>query len=563
MRESICTCLILVTILTSITSLSVGQSVIGKVIKPDQNSISGGAGFVGTFYHVQGIEARRDPFYWQFNANLNISTNGISIPFSATLSQQQRSFTQPFNQFGLSPKYKSFKAHLGFRSMRFSEFSLNGNQFMGLGVEFAPEKGIVSGKVLIGRFAKAVDGYYSDGLVIGRPSFERWGYGANLIIGTQKNNLGIVFFRAKDDEQSIPNFENDATVKPGQNLIVGFNTKQKISKHWTFDAEIDWSAYTSDTRVPESVVEGYSYINNLGSLFYANSTSSFSKALNANLTYKNKVLTTKIAYRRIDPDYKTMGSVYLNNDFEDVTAKLSFKLFQNKVMLSGSGGFQRNNLDDSKLTEMIRVIGSVSGSYVPNERWNFSTSYANYNTQTRMSLVSTSIVEDTLRYAQVTKNTSLRATRNLKFGKNRGTIFAMVNYQNAKINGDNNTEFKGASLGFNYSVTALKLNVALSLSANENSTPTTAIVALGPNLAVSKSILHSKVNITWANSVLQSYSFGEDSGLIINSKFAAKYKINKAHSLFSSIGLAQRNDPSKTYTEFIGTLGYKYNFRKP
>lgn len=536
---------------------------VDKLLAKGQSSISGSAGFVGTFYHVDGIEARRDPFFWQFNANLNISANGVAIPFSATLSQQQRSFTQPFNQFGLSPKYGAFKTHLGFRSMRFSEFSLNGNQFMGAGVEFKPKNGIVSAKALVGRFAKAVDGYYSDGLVIGEPSFERWGYGANVNVGTDKNNVGLVFFRAKDNENSIPGFEGDATVKPGENLVVGINTKQKISKEWSFDGEIDWSAYTLDSRIPETVLEGYSYINNLGGLLKANSTTSLAKAMNANLNYKSKVFTAKLAYRRIDPNYRTMGSVYLNNDFEDITLKLSSKLLKSKVMLSATGGLQRNNLLDTKVSEMIRLIGSFSASYVPNENWNFTGSYANYNTQTRMALITTDIQQDTLRYAQISENGSLRATRNLKLGDNRGSIFGMVTYQQAKINGETNTEFKGANVGVNYSITKLRFNAALSISLNENITPTTDIYAFGPNLALSKSIFHSKCTVSWSNSLLQSSSQGTSTGLIINSKLAAKYKLNKAHTFLSSVGMAQRNDPTKKYTEIIATVGYKFNFRKP
>ena len=528
----------------------------------DQININGSFGAVGTFYNVSGIDARRDPFFWQTNANLTIASNGISIPFSATFSQQQRSFTQPFNQFGLSPHYKAFKTHLGFRSMRFSEFSLNGNQFLGVGVEYAPEEGLVRAKALVGRFAKAVDGYYSDGLVLGTPSYERWGYGANVSMGTQANNFGIVFFRAKDIVSSIIDLKDDATIKPGQNLVFGFNTKQKIGKQWTFDAEIDWSAYTKDSRLEPAVLEGYSYINNLGALFEANTSSSLSKAFAANLNYKNKNFTTKLGYRRIDPEYRTMGSVYLNNDFEDITAKFSFKLFKKKLGLSATGGLQRNNLDDSKLSEMVRLIGSVSGNFVPNEKWNFAVNYANYNTQTKMTLVSTSIAEDTLRYGQITSNASVRTTRNISIGNNRGSIFGMASFQEAKINGQVNTEFYGANLGCNFGFTEQKINEALSASFNQNRTPTTEIKAFGPNLSVGKAFSNNKLKVTAAGSYLRSLSFNANAGVIINARLGLKYALNKAHSVFVNSAWARRSDPTKDYSELITTIGYKYNFKK-
>ena len=125
--------------------------------------ISGGLGLAGAFYNAFGAPAQRDPFYWQISGNLDITIGQISLPFSATFNQQERSFTQPFNQYGVSPKYKWITAHLGYRSLSFSEYSLSGNQFLGAGLELSPEKSIVKGKIVYGRFAKAVDGYYTDG----------------------------------------------------------------------------------------------------------------------------------------------------------------------------------------------------------------------------------------------------------------------------------------------------------------------------------------------------------------------------------------------------------------
>ena len=96
---------------------------IGKITKKDLLKVSGSAGAVGTFYNVNGIAPRRDPFFWQFNASVNVSSVGVAIPISIRLSQQERSFTQSFNQYGLSPKYKAFTLHLGYRTMKLSEFS--------------------------------------------------------------------------------------------------------------------------------------------------------------------------------------------------------------------------------------------------------------------------------------------------------------------------------------------------------------------------------------------------------------------------------------------------------
>ena len=125
-------------------------------------------------------------------------------------------------------------------------------------------KQIVKLKLVYGRFAKAIDTIVPGNL---SKTFERWGYGINTIIGTEKNNLGFLLFKAKDIKTSISGFDTLVTSKPADNLILGITTKQKISKNLTFEGEIDWSAYTYDTRKTDTKLEGYTYLNNLGSLF--------------------------------------------------------------------------------------------------------------------------------------------------------------------------------------------------------------------------------------------------------------------------------------------------------
>jgi len=55
----------------------------------DNIGMSGSFEAVGTFYNVNGIEARRDPFFWQTNANVNISAMGVPTKTSKMMAQNQ------------------------------------------------------------------------------------------------------------------------------------------------------------------------------------------------------------------------------------------------------------------------------------------------------------------------------------------------------------------------------------------------------------------------------------------------------------------------------------------
>ncbi len=525
--------------------------------------ISGGLGLVGAFYNSFGAPAQRDPFYWQIAGNLDVTIGQISLPFSATFNQQERSFTQPFNQYGVSPKYKWITAHLGYRSLTFSEYSLSGNQFLGAGLELAPENFIVKGKIVYGRFAKAVDGYYTDGQVSGTPSFERWGMGALVEVGKPKNNLSVYLFKAKDDKYSIASFADDVTIKPAENLIVGFSTIQNIKKKINFTSEVNFSAYTRDTRVGESVIEGYTFINNLGSLFYANSTSSFNKAIKGELSYTEKKYKVGLAYRRVDPDYLSMGSVYLNNDFEDLQLQTTFRILKNKLSINVSGGFQRNNLNKDKVSEMLRLIASLSTTYTINEHWTSTLTFSNFNTSSHMVVVNTL---DTMRYAQVSQNVSGQIMYNKVFKKVRFGTGLNGNYQNAKIFQNDTLNINSSSRLFNanYSFQLGLLKSGLNISANIGAAMTEAglkaMSTLGPTLSINKRFKSGKITTSLSVSTLKSYMDGVPLGFILNLKSNNNYHINRHHAITNTLSYIEKSSPGKKVKQFIATLGYNYVF---
>src|SRR6266498_347715 len=69
-------------------------------------TLSGSLGVNFSFYNVNGIKARQDPFTYGLMGSATLSAYGISMPFLFTWYNHKSNFTQPFNQFGISPSYK-------------------------------------------------------------------------------------------------------------------------------------------------------------------------------------------------------------------------------------------------------------------------------------------------------------------------------------------------------------------------------------------------------------------------------------------------------------------------
>ena len=545
--------------------------------KKDLVKLSGALSLNSTFYLGS---AERPPFFWQMSGNLNIVTPLFTIPISLTLSQQQKfSFNdffdsqskaaaQPFNQFGMSPKYKSVTSHIGYRSLKFSEFSLSGNQFMGLGLDINPKDKFVKLKLVYGRFAKAIDTIVPGNL---SKTFERWGYGINTIIGTEKNNLGFLLFKAKDIKTSISGFDTLVTSKPADNLILGITTKQKISKNLTFEGEIDWSAYTYDTRKTDTKLEGYTYLNNLGSLFYANNSSSLSKAMLWNLNYKKDKLNLKFGYRRVDPDYRTMGSVYLNNDFEDLTGNIKYKFFAGKMGFAFTSGLQRNNLNNDKTSETLRLISSVNSNYSPKDnKWNLNIGFSNFNSKSTMTAINLG-VSDTMRFAQVTKSINAQYSINGKLKKNSLSTFISFNFQNAEV-GSNigaqnqekaETRFYNSSVGSTLMIPSFNGSISIMINGINNINNDFSTSALGPSLNISKSFQTKKnpIRCNFSFSTLKSFLDFVSSGTILNGFVTANYQVTKKQTIGINTSLSKRTaNQGDTTEESIVTFNYNYRF---
>ena len=352
---------------------------------------------------------------------------------------------------------------------------------------------------------------------------------------------------------------------------MGITTKQKISKNLTFEGEIDWSAYTYDTRKTDTKLEGYTYLNNLGSLFYANNSSSLSKAMLWNLNYKKDKLNLKFGYRRVDPDYRTMGSVYLNNDFEDLTGNIKYKFFAGKMGFAFTSGLQRNNLNNDKTSETLRLISSVNSNYSPKDnKWNLNIGFSNFNSKSTMTAINLG-VSDTMRFAQVTKSINAQYSINGKLKKNSLSTFISFNFQNAEV-GSNigaqnqekaETRFYNSSVGSTLMIPSFNGSISIMVNGINNINNDFSTSALGPSLNISKSFQTKKnpIRCNFSFSTLKSFLDFVSSGTILNGFVTANYQVTKKQTIGINTSLSKRTaNQGDTNEESIVTFNYNYRF---
>ena len=530
--------------------------------KEDPLAVTGSIGTSSVFYNSIGIVPRRDPFYWVINANLTFSLfNKITVPFSATFTQQDKNFTngldkfsQPFNQIGISPHYKWLTVHAGYRSIELSEYSLSGTLFLGGGIEVTPEKSLVSGTVLFGRFVKAIPVGGIDGVVVSVPAYERWGGGGKIKVGKNNNYGEFIFFRAKDNIRSI-DFDTSLNVTPSENQVIGINSKQQINKWLNAEGSFTYSMFTNN------LYDGYinterTYINKI---YEARSSSQYNKAITAGINFTPKKIKLGLRYKRIDPDYKTLGAIFLTNDVEEYSVNSSCAFYKNKINASTSLGVQQNNLDKIQAATAKRFIGAFNFSYNVTEHLNFALNYSDFSSNT---IPVRDVFTDSIKLVQLTQSETVNV--NYSFGKDKIKHSLSLNstYLESGGNKQSLSTFVNGTISYNIQLPN-DLSFTTSVIYNRSYNADNTNISTGPSLGIQKLLLNKKIrlhiNSSMQNALLNKQIINKN--ILINC--GGNYSINKQNNLrleasyLTKIALIQG---AKKFSEYRGTISYLYTF---
>ncbi|MDR0763620.1 MAG: hypothetical protein LBF01_03900 [Bacteroidales bacterium] len=534
-----------------------------QVIKAPWLTITGGFQTSGSACKSFNIENRRDPFGYQISANLNFNIKDVlDIPFSLYLSSKNKTFNAPaFNIAGISPRYKWITLHAGIRAMDFSPYTYSGTNFTGGGIELMPENFIVKGKAFYGQLNKKILVGDTSSVTVLQPAYSRYGGGGMITIGTHTNSVDLIVFAAADRKKSL---QLDSTVAasqllplPQDNITFGANTKQKIGEIFILSASYGFSVFSRNSNLS-------------GGLFERNISRIFSHAVNLTVDARTKWFNIGVSTRYIDPNYQTMGALYMTNDIADITLNASSSFWQNRFNVSGSFGFQRNNVKKELASTDKNIIGNINiaaAEIVKNLMLSFS--YSNYNTSAEAVQV---IINDSIKYAQINNNLSFNAT--YCFGEGSGgsrgengrgnsasrsgsrggikhslSLSAMMqgvqtlNNEFSGLSNQKNT-IANISLSYGIGISSIGLNGSVHgtigssrASANTGGTASSPTRTLTSNAGVtlSKSFIKKTVQTS------AGYTAGLSGKNISNNiRFSAGYVLKKAHRFNLSVGYLAR-----------------------
>ena len=503
-----------------------------------------------------------------YTGSLNFNIYGASVPLTFIYSNRQGNFTHPFNQYGMHPSYKWASGHIGYASMNFSPYTLNGHLFLGVGAEIDPP-GPFRASAMYGRLKKAVE---YDSLNPGQPpAYRRMGYALKVGLAKESGYIDIVLFGASDKAGGIGTLPESLQIMPQENTAFSVSVGKQIAKKLDLKAEYGNSFLTTDSRAVKNG-EGRGFLQPATWFMPAKQTSTSRDALKANLTYQETRWSLGLGYERVDPGYATLGAYYFTNNMENMTLNFTANFLENKINISGNGGVQRDNLDKGKLNNTRRHVGSGTINVVPNEKLNATLSYSNFQSYTNARSTFDYINQsgpyenwDTLNYRQISQNINLNTSYQLGGNeKRRQSVATALTWQSSDDNGQADstgagTRFYNANASYVIAFVPSSFNISTSVNYNRNEVPETMSTTWGPSVTLSKQFFDKTLRATLTCSYNTSTTGGENTGEIYNIRLGCGHAIKKKHKL--NLGaLYQIRHTARRRETYTATFGYSYNF---
>ena len=509
----------------------------------------------------------RSPFLWNLNANVNANILGqINLPFSFNITDVGTQYTHPVapTRLSLMPTYKWITAYIGDANMTFSPYTLNGHLFRGLGVQVRPNDALQL-SVMYGRFQKAVPYDSLNRSLVA--SYKRMGYGANIELKKEKYNVGVSFFGAKDEMNSLTNLPDSIPIQPKQNIAASIHGGVQLNNDLELTAEYGTSILTEDLRAANTDEK------NIFKDVIPNKTSThYFHALKAGLNYTYKTSSIGVGYERVDPNYQTLGAYYFVNDVENITINLAQSLFKEKAKLNANLGFQKDDLDGNKASTNKRVVGSASLNYTPSEKLMLDLSYSNF--QTYMNIKPQAIQDtislqpvDTLNFTQIAQNATANVNYTISSNKQYSHVLSlMLSFQDAAdkqggiLSRGNGSQFYNAMLSYTLNLVPQHINISAGVNTSYNTIGRNDFMMLSPKLGLSARLWKDKINLNGSASYNISTASGTQQVNIFNIRAQAAYTLLKKHQIGLSINTQSRNSKTIRTTDVITMFNYSYGF---
>lgn len=531
MKKRITYCLNVCVMVFALCSYSQGQDLSHlKGQKPF--TFHGNMGGGANFYTSNEPYPTRDPFSWNLYGSFIPAFYGYSLPFSFVITQYSKSYTTPFSMVGISPSYKWIKLHLGYRNISFSPLVFDGTSFLGAGIELTP-KDFYFG-AFYGRLNKAISEDTTFGHTL-QPQYARTGYGVKVGVGSSNENISIQYFHAKDDTGSIQRVHDSlTTLLPQENSVLGSSWHFMFFKKLTFTGDAAVSLLNRDLSYDNIDSIGYVKVPSIVRIFAPlnySSVLSWSGQTLLSLVLNN--FNASLGYRRVQPDFKSLGVPYALDDIEMINGNAGTSLLKGKISLMAAFTTQHNDLAHMLSSMLVTRTGNFSLNTFVSQHLNLALNLTGVRVLQKDGLLK---INDSVRMNQLMFTGSLAPSFNFSNTTDQQTITGNFTYTDlmdhnpvtqAQTAGNNLSASLNYSLFFSQKYYGVNSGVVYSVYGQQNN----QYISLGLNVGANAQLLkdHS-LSLQGSIGYFLNHSTGSPVGNNITFSFSSSYSLHQHHS---------------------------------
>lgn len=510
---------------------------------------------------IAGMERRQQAFGWSANAGISLDVLGIQAPFSAAFSNGNDVYNLPaYSFYGISPTYKWITLHGGDRSINLSPYTFSGVNFRGAGIELKPKNWEFA--AFRGRLRRASVANIGSVQNI-ESTYQRLGNGLSLGYNGSDTKVKFAAFHGKDVLSSDSEI-TDTLDKPAANLALSLSLDQQLSAKLSFSAAVARTALTRDTDTPELISPSFG--QQMFGLFIPRVSTGYHNAYEFSVNFMPGTANYSLNYKYVDPGYQTLGSLYFQNDLENITFSTIQPLLDGKLTASINAGVQRNNLSGQRSDQFRRIIAAINLNATLGEQVMIQFSYSNFNTTNRLRAINQPFVlTDSIVIVQTNQTYSANTSYLIDPANKSSTINLTISHQRA--NAIRNEQLDSSALQLftlgvlNYSYRRPKSDFSIStgLLFHRNVFSGNVVSTIGPNFTITNGIFDGKIKLS--NNV--SYSLvatdAAPSSNLLRWQLSTGIPFGKKQTINISASYVDNFRPVNRFTEFNLQAGFAYN----
>ena len=532
---------------------------ISEIAKSDPLIISGAVGTQNTYRYSSGGNGYGSPLSSVIYANLNICFYGFNMPFSLHYSNDNLKFNYPQLSFNLTPTYKNWTGYFGQSTMAMSTYVMN-MSFNGVGLEYSSNK--LRAGIFYGRLRNAINADPSDPFAR-TPQYKRMGWGFKVGYGSGKNYIDLYLLNAYDCENSIDE-QWSQQINPQENMVVGIKGCVTPFKWLSLTANAATSVFNTDMRAPKAPVK--TDFDKVFDVKYS-SLIRFAGDLNANINVKG--VNASISYRMVQPDYTSLGTYYMSNNYHSLGITLGTTLF-NKVSFSGTFSGQADNLSKKQLYTTCGFIYAASAS---TRIGNHFSIVAGYNGYLQTQRDGTCVVNDTTRVHRLMSSYSITPSffcESEQLGHNVSLSANLTENKDLNKFATRESDVKTTALGVSYNIDVKPIDTDFTLTYSHqqsngfNSKYSSDIASFGTSRSFLK---ENNLNLSASVSLCYNEVERHSKSLSLGADFSASYTLKKVHMFSTSASFNKYGDVNITKarssldcTDISVSLNYTYTF---